>query len=116
MPNHSLARLRPAAAVLDDFMRLDPGVERWDNPAFAPVLADFRRRFKDTNTEEGLVMDTVLTYAMDQAYTSPRRSLLTDYRNSDTVRSRRIAPHGKMTFGTSPMRSYGVVGASTQPG
>ena len=25
------------AAVLDDFMRLEPGPERWDNPAFAPV-------------------------------------------------------------------------------
>lgn len=75
------------AAVLDDFISLAPGVERWDNPSFAPVLADFRRRFRATNTEEGLVMDTVLAYAMDQAYTSPRRSLLADYRNSETVRS-----------------------------
>ena len=75
------------AAVLDDFMRLEPGVERWDNPSFAPVLADFRRRFKETNTEEGLVMETVLAYAMDQAYTSPRRSLLAEYRNSENVRS-----------------------------
>jgi len=82
---------RPAspsyAAVLDDFMRLEPGVERWDNPSFAPVLAEFRRRFKDTRTEEGLVMETVLAYAMDQAYTSPRRSLLAEYRNSENVRS-----------------------------
>jgi hypothetical protein len=75
------------AAVLDDFMRLEPGAERWDDPAFAPVLADFKRRFKDTNTEEGLVMETVLAYAMDQAYASPRRALLTEYRNSDKVRS-----------------------------
>ena len=75
------------AAVLDDFMRLAPGVERWDNPAFRPVLADFKRRFKDTNTEEGLVMDTVLAYAMDQAYTSPRGALLAEYRDSETVRS-----------------------------
>ncbi len=52
--------------ILDEFVRLAPGVERWDDPAFAPVLADFRRRFKDTNTEEGMVMDTVLAYAMDQ--------------------------------------------------
>src|SRR4029453_15780531 len=35
--------------VLDDFLRLAPGVERWDNPAFAPVLADFKRRFRETN-------------------------------------------------------------------
>jgi hypothetical protein len=78
---------RAYTAVLDDFLRLEPGVERWDDPAFAPVLADFKRRFRETNTEEGLVMETVLAYAMDQAYASPRRSLLTDYRNSEQVRS-----------------------------
>ena len=62
------------SAVLDDFMRLDPGAERWDDPAFAPVLMDFKRRFRETNTEEGLVMETVLAYTMDQAYTSSRRA------------------------------------------
>ena len=75
------------AAVLHDFMRLDSGAERWDDPAFAPVLKDFQRRFRETNTEEGAVMETVLAYAMDQAYTSPRRTLLSDYRNSEKVRS-----------------------------
>jgi hypothetical protein len=82
---------RPASlsymAVLDAFMRLDPGAERWDDPAFAAVLADFKRRFRDTNTEEGLVMETVLAYTMDQAYTSSRRALLAEYRNSGKVRS-----------------------------
>ncbi len=72
-------------AVLDDFMRLESGPERWDDPAFAPVLKDFKRRFRDTNTEEGAVMETVLTYAMDQAYTSSRRTLLSDYGTSETV-------------------------------
>jgi hypothetical protein len=74
-------------AVLDDFLRLPPGPDRWDDPAFAPVLTDFKRRFRDTNTEEGMVMETVLAYVMDQAFTSPRRSLLSDYRNSAEVRS-----------------------------
>ena len=82
---------RPAtpayAAALDAFLRLEPGAERWDDPAFAPVLADFRRRFRDTNTEEGLVMETVLAYAMDQAYTSSRRKLLAEYRHNDKIRS-----------------------------
>ena len=32
----------PYASVLDDFMRLDPGPERWDDPVFAPVLRSFR--------------------------------------------------------------------------
>jgi hypothetical protein len=73
--------------VLDDFLRLAPGADRWDDPSFAPVLDDFRRRFRETNTEEGLVMDIVLAYVMDQAYTSPRRALLSDFRNSADVRS-----------------------------
>jgi hypothetical protein len=72
-------------AVLDDFMRLDAGAEQWDDPAFAPVLADFRRRFRNTNTEEGTVMYTVLAYVMDQAYTSSRRTLLSDFRRDDKV-------------------------------
>jgi len=71
--------------ALDDFMRLDAGAERWDDPAFAPVLADFRRRFRNTNTEEGTVMDTVLGYVMDQAYTSSRRILLSDFRRDEKV-------------------------------
>ena len=74
------------AAVLHDFMRLESGPEQWDDPAFAPVLKNFQRRFRETNTEEGVVMETVLAYAMDQAYTSSRRTLLTEYRNSERVR------------------------------
>ena len=81
---------RPASpaydAVLNEFTRLRPGAEEWDNPTFAPVLKEFRRRFSDTNTEEGVVMDTVLEYAMDQAYTSPRRALLLEFRRSEQVR------------------------------
>jgi hypothetical protein len=80
------------AAVLDDFMGLAPGVERWDDPAFAPVLAAFKRRFLETNTEEGLVMAAVLAYAMDQAYTSSRRALLAEFRNSGRIRS--LIEHG----------------------
>ena len=42
--------------------------------------------FTETSTEEGLVMATVLAYAMDQAYTSPRRALLAEFRTSEQVR------------------------------
>jgi hypothetical protein len=73
-------------AVLNDFMRLASGHEQWDDPAFAPVLKNFQRRFRETNTEEGVVMETVLAYAMDQAYTSSRRTLLSEHRNSEKVR------------------------------
>jgi hypothetical protein len=74
------------AAVLADFLRLDGGPEAWDDPAFAPVLKEFQRRFRETNTEEGMVMHTVLAYTMDQAYTSSRRALLDEFRNDEKVR------------------------------
>ncbi len=51
------------------------------------MLTDFKRRFRETNTEEGMVMETVLAYVMDQAYTSGRRALVAEYRNSGTIRS-----------------------------
>ena len=89
-PDIAFWRRAPDAAylaVLDDFLRLPPGAERWDDPAFAPALTDFRRRFKDTNTEEGAVMETVLAYVMDQAYTSSRRMLLAQYRSNPKIRS-----------------------------
>src|SRR6185436_3451743 len=81
---------RPAdpsyAAVLDEFVRLDADPERWDDPSFAPVLSQFQRRFSATHTEEGTIMATVLAYAMDQAYASPRRTLLSEYRDTEQVR------------------------------
>ncbi|MGH9237539.1 MAG: hypothetical protein ACRD3G_05815 [Vicinamibacterales bacterium] len=88
-PDVAFWRRPPSAAylaVLDEFMRLDAGAERWDDPAFAAVLTDFKRRFKETNTEEGAVMETVLAYAMDQAYTSSRRALLSEFRSNGQVR------------------------------
>ena len=88
-PDVAFWRRLPSAAylaVLDEFIRLEAGPERWDEPAFAPVLMDFKRRFKETNTEEGAVMETVLAYAMDQAYTSSRRALLSEFRNNGQVR------------------------------
>jgi hypothetical protein len=72
-------------SVLDDFMRLDAGAEQWDDPTFAPVLAQFRRRFSNTNSEEGAVMATVLAYVMDQTYASSRRTLLIEFRQSEHV-------------------------------
>ncbi len=74
------------SAVLDDFIRLDADPERWDDPSFAPVLGGFQRRFSQTDTEEGTVMATVLAYAMDQAYASSRRTLLSAFRRSEEVR------------------------------
>jgi hypothetical protein len=89
-PDVAFWRRPPSAAylaVLEEFTRLEAGPELWDDPAFAHVLTDFKRRFRETNTEEGVVMETVLAYAMDQAYTSSRRALLAEYRNSGKIRS-----------------------------
>jgi hypothetical protein len=95
---------RPAppsyVAVLNDFMRLDAGPERWDDPSFACVLSDFRQRFRDTHSEEGTVMDTVLTYVMDQAYTSGRRTLVAEFRSSDQVR--RLIARGRFELEVLP--------------
>jgi hypothetical protein len=81
---------RPASplylTVLNEFLRLSGGPERWDDPGFEPVLWTFQRRFDETDTEEGDVMATVLEYAIDQAYRSPRRALLLEFRESERVR------------------------------
>jgi len=97
-------------AVLDAFTRLEAGPERWDDPSFEPVLAEFKRRFRETNTEEGIVMDTVLTYVMDQAYTSSRRSLLSDFRRNDRVRQ--LIDRGLVELGASGDRQVAVRVAS----
>jgi hypothetical protein len=81
-------------AVLNDFTRLHAGPERWDDPAFARVLTGFRERFKNTHTEEGDVMETVLAYVMDQAYTSSRRTLIAEFRNNEQVR--RLIDRGRL--------------------
>ena len=98
---------RPASAaylaVLNDFMRLNANPEQWDDPAFAPILTGFKDRFRATHTEEGTVMETVLTYVMDQAYTSKRRELLEEFRHSDQVR--RLVQRGVVTLDASRERS-----------
>ena len=80
---------RPASrgfdAVLNEFVRLDVPQERWDDPSFEPVLRGFQRRFRDTDTEEGVIMATVLAYVIDEAYTSRRGAILDEYRTSDEV-------------------------------
>ena len=73
------------AAVLDAFVQLEAGAERWDDPAFEPVLRDFQRRFRATLTEEGTIMATVLEFVMGDAYSGERRSILAEFRESDEV-------------------------------
>jgi hypothetical protein len=99
-------------AVLNDFLRLDPGAEQWDDPAFAPVLQNFKRRFRETNTEEGMIMETVLAYAMDQAYTSSRRTLLSEHRNSEKVRW--LIERGVLQLDALRTRTLGIAAATVR--
>lgn len=66
------------AAVLDDFVRMDATLEEWEDPAFEATLTGFRRRFKSTDSEEGVVMDAVLGYMIQDLRAS--RRVLADYR------------------------------------
>jgi len=80
---------RPAASsyssILNEFIRLEVTDDQWDDRAFEPVLRGFQRRFAETNTEEGTVMATVLSYAIDEAYASGRSEILADFRSSEKV-------------------------------
>jgi len=84
-------------AVLLDLVRLEATPEEWEEPAFEETLAQFRRRFRDTGTEEGVVMDAVLGYMVQDLRAGHR--VLVEYRASarvqeafdDGVRSRQAA-------------------------
>jgi hypothetical protein len=73
------------SSVLDEFLQLPAGPDRWDDRAFQPVLREFQRRFLATDTEEGTVMATLLAFVMDDTYTSKRAEILAEFRASDEV-------------------------------
>jgi len=80
---------RPAPSAfdeaLDEFLQLEPGAERWLDPAFESTLQASRHRFEATGTEEGQVMATVLTYVIGDLRTSRRAAILEDFRNSGKI-------------------------------
>ena len=71
--------------MLSDFLRLDVGVQRWHEPSFDAVLRGFQRRFDETDSEEGDVMATMLTYVIDDLRTSRRAAILEDFRTSGRI-------------------------------
>lgn len=79
----------PASAeylsVLDDFVRLNVPALQWDRPSFGKTLREFERRFRDTNTEEGAIMATVLAYVRIDAASSARREILADFQSSADI-------------------------------
>ncbi len=74
------------AALLDEFLQLEPGIEKWHTAAFRATLQEFRRRFLETGTEEGAVMATVLAFTIQDLRTSGRAAILDEFRRSDRVR------------------------------
>jgi hypothetical protein len=73
-------------AVLNDFMRLDAGPERWDDPSFACVLSDFRQRFRGHAQRRGH-RDGHRAHVCDGPGVHEwRRTLVAEFRSSDQVR------------------------------
>lgn len=73
------------AAALEAFLDLEPGVQRWHEAAFEPVLQSHRRRFEATGTEEGTVMAAVLAYVIGDLRTSRRAAILDEFRSSGQI-------------------------------
>ena len=73
------------ASVLDEFLRLDVGVQRWHEATFEPTLRGFQRRFTETDSEEGAVMATTLAYVVDNLRTSRRAAILDEFRTSGRI-------------------------------
>lgn len=75
------------AAALNDFLRLEVGVQRWHEASFEPTLRRFQERFEDTGTEEGIVMATTLRYVISDLRTSRRAAILQEFRTSERIRA-----------------------------
>ncbi len=73
------------ASALNDFVRLEPGMQRWLDPAFEGTLRDFQKRFEATGTEEGTVMAATLAYVIGDLRTSRRAAILEDFRNNGKI-------------------------------
>ena len=76
---------QPFTEALDEFLQLDPGVQRWLDASFEPTLQAARERFEATGTEEGQVMATILAYVIGDLRTSRRAAILEDFRHSGKI-------------------------------
>jgi hypothetical protein len=73
------------AAALNDFLRLESGIERWHDAAFEAKLKAFQERFEATRTDEGTVMATTLAYVISDLSTSRRAAILEEFRTSSRI-------------------------------
>ena len=88
---------RPADAtyadLLDEFLGQDATVREWHERSFVQVLREFATRFKNTDTEEGIVMAASLTFVIADLGNSPRPRILEEYRAS--ARIQRLFERGR---------------------
>ena len=73
------------AAALNDFLRLEGGIERWHDVAFEATLRGFLHRFEATRTEEGSIMATTLAYVITDLRTSRRAAILEEFRTNGRI-------------------------------
>jgi hypothetical protein len=75
------------ATVLREFLRLEEryAVEDWNDGSVLETLRAFEARFRETGTEEGMVMAIVIGYVIDELAEGLRIQILTDFRSSDRV-------------------------------
>ena len=73
------------AAALNDFLRIESGIERWHSVDFEATLRTFQERFDATRTEEGSVMATTLSYVISDLRTSRRAAILEEFRTSGRI-------------------------------
>ena len=73
------------AAALNDFLRIESGIERWHSVDFEATLRTFQDRFDATRTEEGSVMATTLAYVISDLRTSRRAAILEEFRTSGRI-------------------------------
>jgi hypothetical protein len=71
--------------VLNDFLRIESGLERWHEASFETTLRTFEDRFEATRTEEGSVMATTLAYVISDLRTSRRAAILEEFRTSGRI-------------------------------
>ena len=73
------------AAALNDFLRLEGGIERWHDVTIEATLRTFQDRFLATRTEEGSVMATTLAYVITDLRTSRRAAILEEFRTNGRI-------------------------------
>lgn len=71
--------------TLAEFMQIDLALHEWDDPAFGEVLREFRTRFARTDSEEGVIMATVLAWVMEETWSSRRGRILDEFRSDPEI-------------------------------